>query len=217
MNTTAFCQSYIDLAYQMLAISERPMEIENERKQLKQQSQDYVDYLEKFEAFLEEYPALKTELFSNLTNFKVGAFIEFQLDLFHSELKKVEELKAEIKKEIAGLNNDFTEESKEWLPQEESEIFSCFRYLESANTLLVISFLNDRLIKLKAKKESYLLEKRHLSDAAKAGERQTEEAKRLREIEEARKRGIALTQLEKEERRKEAQIAYKKQMNQRKK
>ena len=209
MNTTTFCQSYIDLAHQMLSISKKPMEIENERKQLKQQSKDYVDYLEKFEAFFEEYPALKIELLTNLSNFRVGAFIEYQLDLFHTELKKVEDLEVEIQKEIVGLRNDFTEESKEWLPEEESDIISCFRYLESTNISLVVSFLNDRLIRLKARKESYLQEKRRLLDAANAGKRQTEKEKELQELQEKLKRGIALTQLEKEERQKKAQEAYK--------
>jgi len=215
MNTTTFCQSYIDLAHQMLSISKKPMEIENERKQLKQQSKDYVNYLEKFEASFEEYPALKTELLANLSNFRVGAFIEYQLDLFHAELKKAEELKAEIQKEIAGLRNDFTDESKEWLPEEESDIISCFRYLESTNVPLVISFLNDRLIRLKARKESYLQEKRRLLDVAKAGEQQAKEARRLREIEDAQKRGIALTQLEKDEQQKQADEEFKRDRNRR--
>jgi len=213
MNTGTFCQSYIDFAHKMQAISSKPMEIENERSQLKQESRDYVDYLEKFETFFEVYPGLKRELFANLSNFKVGAFIEYQLDLFHAELKKIEELKAEIQKEITGLRNDFADESKE----EENGIINCYRYLDSTNAQMVINFLNDRWTKLKTKKELYLQEKQHLLNAAKAGERQAEEERKRLSIEEARRRGIELTQLEIDERRKKAQEAYKKQMNRRKK
>jgi len=217
MNTTTFCQSYIDLAHRMLAISQKPAGIEHERRQLKQESKGYVDYLEKFEPFFETYPALKTELCANLSNFRVGAFIEYQLDIFYAELRKIELRKTEIQNEIDELQNHFADASKEWLQEEESKITACFRYLDTANVTQIIGFLNERLARLKAKRESYLLENQRRSDAAKAGEQQAEEERKRRSSEEARRRGIELSQLEIEERRKAAQEAYKKQMGRRKK
>jgi len=217
MNVTTFCQSYIDLADSMLTISQKPEEIERERKRLKQESKDYVDYLEKFEVFFEVYPALKKELFGNLSDFKVGAFVEYRLDLFHAQLKKIDKLKADIQEETSVLRKDFAEEAKEWLPEEENTIAGCFRYLDTANVTQVIGFLEDRLMKLKAKKDAFSSERQRLLYASKADERQAEETRRLQAIEDARRRGVELTQAEIEERRKKAQEAYKKQMNRRKK
>ena len=168
MNTSAFFQSYIDLANRALTVAYRPAQIELEYEKVKQESKAYIDYLGKFEVFFEVYPTVKTELFANLSNFKVGAFIEYQLDLFYSELEKAESLGAEIQKEITGLSNDFAYESKEWLPKEEHDITGCYRYLDTSNIQQAIGFLNDRLTKLKVKKQ-------HLLDAVKAGEWKPEE------------------------------------------
>jgi hypothetical protein len=217
MDTNTFCQSYIDLAYQVLAISQKPTRIEYEYKRLKQESRHYVDYLEKFEVFFDIYPALKKELFANLSKLKVGYFIEYQLDLFYGELKKVEEIKVAMQKEITGLRNDFADKSKEWLPEEENNIDNCFRHLDTSCVQQVISFLNEKLSKLKAKKEFYLSEKQRSFDASKEGERRAEEERKRLSIEEARKQGIKLTEQEIQERRQKAQEEYAKQMKRRKK
>jgi hypothetical protein len=217
MNTNTFCQSYIDLACQVLAISQKPAVIECEYQRLKLESRHYMDYLEKFDTFFDIYPSLKKELIANLPKLKVGAFIEYQLDLFHDDLKKVEELKTSIQKEITGLRNDFADDSKEWLSEEENKITNCFRYLNTGNIQQVISFLNDILTKLKSKKEFYLSEKQRSFDTSKEGERKAEEERKRLSIEEARKRGIKLSEQEIRERRQKAQDEYTKQMKIRKK
>jgi len=217
MDTTTFCQSYIDLAYHLSAIAQKPAKMELEHKRLKQECKHYADFLEKFEMCFDVYPALKQELFDNLSTYKVGAFIEYTLDLFRIELKKVEVLKAEIQKEIAELRKNFTDESKEWLQEEENEIIGCFRYLNTANIQQIISFLSHRLAALNTKKESYLSEKQRLLYDSKASERQAEEERKHLSMEEARRRGIQLSEEEKQERQRKAQEEYNKQMKRRKK
>jgi hypothetical protein len=217
MNTETFCQSYIELAYQVLAISQKPAAMEREYKRLKQESRHFVDYLEKFEPYLTLYPALKNELYACLPERKTGAFIEYRLDLFYNELAKIETLKSEIQKEINGLRSEFADESKEWLPEEEYEIDGCFRHLVLDNIQYIIGFLHSKLATLKAKKDFYLSEIQRKQYAAKAGERQAEEERRRLSLEEARRKGIELSEQEISERRRKAQEEYNKQMKKRRK
>jgi hypothetical protein len=216
MDTNTFCQSYIELAYQVFTVSQKPAVMEREYKRLKQESRHYVDYLEKFEVFFNVYPALKNELFAYLAKHKTGVFIEYKLDLFYAELTIAEALKVEIQKEISDLRNNFSDESKEWLPEEEYAIDGCFRHLDTTNIQLIIGFLNSRLRALKAKKEFYLSEIQRLQYTAKAGERQAEEERKRLSLEEARRKGIELTEQEIQERNRKAQEEYKKQMTSRK-
>jgi hypothetical protein len=216
MNTNTFCQSYIELANQVLAISQKPIIMEREYMRLKQDSKRYVDYLEKFEVYFDIYPALKSELYAYLTEQKTGAFIEYRLDLFYSELTEVETLRLELQKEISNLRSDFSDESKEWLPEEEYAIESCFRHIKTTNIQHIIDFLNVRLSALNAKKEFYLSEIQRIQYASKTGERQAEEERKRLSIEEARRKGIELTEQEIQERRRKAQEEYKKQMKVRK-
>ena len=213
MDTTTFCQSYIGLAHKMLAISQKPEGIESERKWLKQESEEYVDYLEKFAPFFEVYPALRTELITNLANFKVGAFIEYQLDLFYMELRKIEDQRTNIQREITGLRNNFANESKEWLPGEENKIADCYRYLDTANIQQVAGFLNDRLVKLRAKKET-LSKKPYIPEVSVRVEKPlTEEEIRLQAINKARGQGISMTPSAMEERQKKMQEISEKAQN----
>ncbi|MDR2813236.1 MAG: hypothetical protein LBB79_01050 [Prevotellaceae bacterium] len=217
MDINTFCQSYIEFAFQVLAVSQKPAVMEREYKRLKLESRHYVDYLEKFETFFDIYPALKNELFAYLAEHKTGAFIEYRLDLFYAELTKTESLKTEIRKEINGLRNDFADETKEWLPEEEYAIEGCFRHLDTANIQQIIGFLNNRLTALKTKKEFYLSEIQRLQYAAKTGERQAEDERRRLSLEEARRRGIELTEQEIQERRRKAQEELDKQQTRRRK
>jgi hypothetical protein len=217
MDTNAFCQSYIDLARQVLAASQKPVEMERKYKRLKQESRHYVDYLEKFEVFFDMYPALKNELFAYLAEHKTGAFIEYELDLFYAELTKVEALKIDIQKEISGLRSNFIDEAKEWLPEEEYAIDGCFRHLDTTNIQQIIGFLNNRLAALTTKKEFYLSEIQRMQYASKADERQAEEERKQLSLEEARRRGIELTEQEIQERRRKAQEEYNRQQKRRKK
>ena len=217
MNTTAFYNSYTGLARKMLIISQKPAEIEAERERLKQEIKGYVNYLEKFEPFYTRYPALNTELMANVQNLRVGAFIEYQLDMVHAELRNTEALKAEINQEVMVLRTEYAEESAAWLTEEENRIANCYRYLDTSNIAQVIGFLNNRLSLLKDRKESCRQERQLKLDAIKAGQRQADETRRLQAQEEARRRGAELSQAEMEERRKKAQEAYKHQLSRRKK
>jgi hypothetical protein len=217
MDTNTFCQSYIDLAYQVLTVSQKPVEMEREYKRMKQESRHYVDYLEKFEASFDIYPALKNELFAYLTEHKTGAFIEYRLEMFYAELTKVDALKVYIQNKISDLRNDFADETKEWLPEEEYAIEGCFRHLDTSNIQHIIGFLNNRLATLKAKQEFYLSEIQKKQYASKANERQAEEERKRLSLEEARRKGIELTEQEIQERRRKAQEEYDKQMKRRKK
>jgi uncharacterized membrane protein len=206
----------MELARQALAVSQKPAVMAREYRRLKQEGRHYVDYLEKFEAFFDVYPALKNELFAYLAGHKTGAFIEYCLDMFYAELMKVEALKAEIRKETGELRSSFPDGTKEWLPEEEYATDGCFRHLDTANVQQVIGFLNSRLAALKAKKEFYLSEIQRLQYAAKAGERQTEEERRRQLLEEARRRNNEMTEQEIQERKRKVQEEYKKQMTRRK-
>ena len=204
MNATTFCRSYIDLANQVLTIAQRPVAIEQEYARVKQESKEYTDYLGKFVPFFEAYPALKMELFTNLSNFKVGAFVEYQLDLFYAELEKIEGLKADIQKEVSGLRNDFTNESKEWLPKDEYDINGCYHYLDTTNIQQAIGFLKDRLARIKAKKQ-------RLQEIAKAGQWKPEEdSNKLnqQEIEEQERKDREKQEKEDRDRKKKAQSSF---------
>lgn len=180
MDISTFCQSYMDLAYQALADTQKYPKIECEYERIKHDSKRYVDYLAKFVPFFEVFPVLKTELFNNLTNCRFGAFIEYQLDLLHSQLRKIEELKTEIQREITGLRNDFADESKEWLPKEEGDMMGCFHYIETANIQQAIGFLTDRLLTLNTRKDSFLLERKRMVDAAEVHELQPDDNSSMR-------------------------------------
>jgi len=156
MNTNAFYQSYLDFAFQASVLAHRPIELDSLQKDLIKDSKRYIEYLGKFEIFFNDYPAVKTALFANLSNYKFGAFIEYRLDLLYAELEKVEMLKVEIKKEISGIRNDFDYERDEWLAWEEYEITRCYRYLDTGNIPQVIGFLNESLSRLRAKRQDLL-------------------------------------------------------------
>ncbi len=206
MDVKSFCQSYIAIAQAMQAASRKPAQAEQERKRLKREAEEYVNYVEKFEIFFDLYPALRKELFENLPNLKIGAFIEYQLDLFYSDLMKIETLKADVRKEIDTLRNNSSEDISRRLNEEEEKISGCFRHLSTGNVQSIIGFLDDRLAYLK-----------RLTDASKAGERQAEEERRRLSSEEAKKRVSEMTELEIQERRKRAQDEYSRQQRRRKK
>jgi|GEM_PF-4578482 len=153
MDTHTFLDDYIKLTHQALPVYQKSAEVECEYKRLKHDSEHYVDYLKKFETFFDKYPSLQKELFTYLSELKTGAFIEYKLDLFHAELEKVERLKTEIQQKITGLRNNFADETKDWLPEEEAKIDSCYRFLDTVSVQEVIAFLNLYLKKLKEERE----------------------------------------------------------------
>ena len=159
MNRKDFYKAYIDIAYNIRNISQIPAEIEQESKLLKQKCHNYVGYLKKFENHFDTYPTLKKELLANLTTRKIGAFIEYQLDICFNELTEIEKIMTDIDSEITALQSNFTNETRDWLPEEANNIVSCFEYLEPANTQVIISFLNTKLKHLKEKKAYYQSEK----------------------------------------------------------
>jgi hypothetical protein len=153
MDANTFCQSYINLTHQALPVYQKSAAIEYEYKRLKQDSEHYVHYLTKFELFFDKYPSLQKELFVYLSELKIGAFIEYKLDLFYAELEKAERLKTEIQQEIAVLRNNFVGETKNWLPEEEAKIESYCRFFDTASVQQVTDFLNIHLKKLKGERE----------------------------------------------------------------
>ena len=217
MDTNDFFQRYLEVAYNVLTVSQKPQEIEHERRRLHIESKHYVDYLEKYDAFFEVYPSLKNELFSYLEELKIGAFVEYQLDLFHDKLEKIESIKSNIEKELSELRNEFFEELKDWLIDEEDKIASSYRYLSIASIQEVFDFLNVHLSILKGKKEACITERELLLDASKVGERQAEEERKKLSAEEAKKQRIELTEQEKLEKRKKAKEAFIRGTKQRKK
>jgi hypothetical protein len=77
--------------------------------------------------------------------------------------------------------------------------------------------LNSKLARLRAKKEFYLSEIQRMQYASKSGERQAEEERKRMSLEEARRKGIELTEQEIQERRQKAQDEYNRQQKRRKK
>jgi hypothetical protein len=218
MDINTFYQSYIDLAYQVADFSKKPTEIEADFKNLKLEIKHYVDSLDRFEGFFDKYPALQEELLSNVSNHKVGAFMEFQLDLFGNELKRVEETKIVLQKEMAVLRNEFADKSKELLSETEKRLNDCSKYLDSHCVSTAIAYLNGILNTLKAKKEQYLSEtKRPTINTVPEDNSQAEAEKARREKAEKDRLARAEDERIKEERRLKAQQAFSKSITNRKK
>jgi hypothetical protein len=218
MDINTFYQSYTDIAFQLAEFSKKPTEIEADFKNLKLEIKHYVDCLGRFEGFFDKYPALQDELLLNVSNHKVGTFMEFQLDLFGNELKKVEETKIAIQKEITLLRNEFEEKSKELLSETEKKLNDCYKYLDTHSVLVAAIYLNDILNTLKAKKEQYISETKRPAVNTVPEDNSQAEAEKIRR-EKAEKDRLARAEEErlKEEKRLKAQQAFSNSITTRKK